>query len=234
MYTAFDRFEGDFDSWVRHVFDHPAPKRDDLWTDPPWHFDIYADTRVPDDLTCARYLTRLFRDPVRPLASYDDAQAAQGLRFLMGEGEHHGWSLMHGSAPLEERVEAIAAISELFRRLFAVRCTPALGHLDETPGGPLNDVCYMWWDTFPTWGCPGDPSQSEIDSTILKILRESLHSGHDAILESSLHGLGHWQHNYPDAVRITIDEFLDRRRRQKVLRHELVRYAKSAREGYVQ
>jgi hypothetical protein len=230
---VFSRFEGDFDAWVKHVFDHPAPASGASWADRPWYFDSKADCRVPDDATCVRFCTRLFRDPIPPLARFDDAQIAQGLQFLNGLGQHHAWTLVHGETPFEERLAGLAAMSGLFRRLFAVRCTPTLSHHDESPASPLNGICYMWWDVFPTIGHPSDPLHAEIDATILRIMRESLEIDHAAILESALHGLGHWQHSYPDLVRSTIDAFLDCRRRQKVLRHELVIYAESAREGEV-
>lgn len=229
-----NHFEGDFDAWVRHVFDHPAPANEDPWSNRPWFFEIEADSRTPADDACVRYWTRLCRDPAAALASYSDGQIAQGLQFLAGIGQHHAWSLVYGAAPLKERITALESIGDLFRRLFSVRCTPTLGHLDEAPTGPLNGVCYMWWDSFPTYGHPGDPQHAEADATILQVMRECLEMDHAAVLESALHGLGHWQQSYPDVVRATIDEFLDRRRRQKVLRHKLVLYARAAREGYVQ
>ena len=36
-------------------------------------------------------------------------------------------------------------------RLFAPRCSAHLSHLDrgEMIAGPLNTLCYMWWDILP-------------------------------------------------------------------------------------
>jgi hypothetical protein len=48
--------------------------------------------------------------------------------------------------------------------------------------------------------------------------------------ESALHGLGHWQHYYPQRVGEIIDAFL---MKHKVLRKELETYAVNAYTGYV-
>ena len=51
-----------------------------------------------------------------------------------------------------------------------------------------------------------------------------------ACQESALHGLGHWQHAYPEEVQQIIDRFLNA---NKNLRPELAAYARSARTGCV-
>lgn len=54
---------------------------------------------------------------------------------------------------------------------------------------------------------------------------------HHACVEAALHGLGHWQLNFPERTEPIVDRFLKER---DGLRPELVRYARRARDGAVQ
>jgi hypothetical protein len=71
---------------------------------------------------------------------------------------------------------------------------------------------------------------AEFDSEVLSVLQRLLAIPHDACRESALHGLGHWSIDYPKVVDI-IDQFLSH---SPDLRHELIAYAKSAKNGGVQ
>jgi hypothetical protein len=214
-----------FDAWVRHVFDHDPSGRQ-------WWFEADAPRWAgPPDVTVA-YVTRLFEDPLPPLAPYDDVQLDEGFWYLVANGASDCMmALLDTSVPVERRARCLRAAATVFREVYAPRCTPHLGHCDEPGAGPLNLSCYMWWDLLPVAPAPDDPGRRLLDRAALDAMEEILSLDAIACQESALHGLGHWQPAHPDAVAAIVDAFLaaapDRR-------PELVRYAESARVGCVQ
>lgn len=178
------------------------------------------------------YLTRLFTDPLPTLGTYSDAQLNQGLWFMASNGcSDYMMSLLEPPAPWPERRAGIRALALLFERLFALRCSDHLGHVDEPGANPLNMACYMWWDLFPTWGRPHEAERHEVDAELLGVMKQVLALDSVACQESALHGLGHWQGHYPDLVRTVVDDYLAA---QQIARPELREYALQARRGYVQ
>jgi hypothetical protein len=207
-----------YDDWIDHVFSHPVPKYQAAW-----YFDPDADWwNGPSDLTVG-YLTRLFEDPETPLADFADSQISQGLHYLIDSGAG-GVALALGDAavPLADRERCVRAIHDLFAKLFVPRCTPHLSHRDEPGAGPLNGVCYMWWDVFAGGGPELNPATFATIERILAL--DSI-----ACQESALHGLGHWPAGR-DAAVAAIDAYL---RRSPGLRPELAAYATAARSGCV-
>ena len=148
-----------FDAWIEHAFG-PAVRFDGN----AWYFDLDCDWWDPEPAEAIAYFTRLFEDPEPALRWFADAQIAQGLTYLvdtMAAGDD-GW-FSAPAAPVQHRLRCVAAIATLFAQLFAPRCTPHLGHRSET-GGPLNTVCYMWWDVFPAIALPGDPHRTALEA----------------------------------------------------------------------
>lgn len=213
-----------FDDWVAHVFDHAVADR-------AWYFDL--DTPVwagPAPLTLA-HLTRLFGDPGRCLARYDDRQLNEGFWYLVSNSaSDHMFALTDASAPLANRVRCLESFTSLFEKLFAVRCSPHLSHIDQPGAGPLNGVCYMWWDLLPLSGTPADPSRREIDAAALSVMEATLGLDSLACRESALHGLGHWYHAYPERVGDIIERALGR---STAWPPALTRYAGIAKTGCV-
>ena len=140
------------------------------------------------------------------------------------------FALMDGSVPWTDRGRCIRSFYTLYEQCFAKRCTPHLSHLDEPGAGPLNRVCYMWWDIIPVNGRPEDPTHRGMDQEILQVMESALQLNSIACQESALHGLGHWQLHYGSQVKEIINNFL---RRNKAMREDLRLYALSARNGCV-
>jgi hypothetical protein len=88
----------------------------------------------------------------------------------------------------------------------------------------------MWWDIIPFLGHPGNPVWEEFDQDILKVMESTLQLDSIACQESALHGLGHWQHQYPERVGEIINKFSMTHRS---LRNELEKYMMNAFVGYV-
>jgi hypothetical protein len=215
-----------FEEWILFVFDHPV---DDSRLE--WYWDIDADWWDGPAALTVEYLTRTFENSDRVLGSFSDSQLNEGLWYLVSNScSDHMFALLDVSVPWVERKRCIRSISRLYEHCFAQRCTPHLSHIDEPGAGPLNAVCYMWWDIIPIFGQPKDPTRKEMDQEILQVLESALKLESTACQESALHGLGHWQPYYPQQVREIIKAFLQRTPR---IREELRTYAMSASNGHV-
>ena len=213
-----------FEQWINGIFEHPVSK-------PAWYWDLAADTCVEDDETNVDYLARLFADSDRLLRRFDNAQVNQGLNLIVDcSCSDHSFSIVGGDAPWAARRRAIRAIYDVYAKCFAKRCADTLRNC-EAEDNPLNYICFMWWDSFPAWGDPNDPSRSDEADEYLGVMERCLSLTHHACLEGALHGLGHWHLIFPERVEPIIDRFL---RERHDLRPELVAYARSAREGAVQ
>lgn len=220
--------EPTFEGWLEHVFDHPV-------TDPAWHWSWDADPWHDGSQGTLPFLTRLFEDPGVLPDRFTPEQINQGLWYLAGDGNDFLRSVLDEAIPWADRRRCVMAIATLFDGLFAKVCTDHLSHLDRGPSppapvNPVNLACYMWWDLFPSWGEPGDPSRAELDGVVLAVLRTILHLPSTPCRESALHGLGHWQMHYPAQVEHIIDEFLHTGGK---ISPELRAYALNARRGYI-
>jgi hypothetical protein len=215
-----------FDEWVIFVFDHAV---DDSRLE--WYWDIEADRWDGPPALTGAYLTQAFENSENVLGPYSESQLNQGLWYLASNAcSNHMFALMDTSVPWPARQRCILSIGSLFQVCFAKRCTPHLSHLDEPGAGPLNSVCYMWWDIIPLAGQPDDPAHKEMDQTILQVMEDALQLDSIACQESALHGLGHWHLHYPRQIEEIIQGFLQH---NKTLPEKLHRYALSALSGCV-
>ena len=211
-----------FEEWLRHLFDHTVTK-------PPWYWDADRDSAELEPQCVVAYATRLFEGARELLAPYPDAQAGEGLWFLIGECTSPLYALNDVAVPLEERLCCIKAITTIFEQCFVPRCTPHLGHLGEGAGAdPLNTVCYMWWDIFPVGRWEAAPL--ELAPSFLSVMETTLELPSPACQESALHGLGHWSRYYKERCQNIISAFLQR---HEQLRPELREYAARASENHV-
>ena len=139
-----------FDAFLDYLFGYPIGPSGFREAGEDWW-----DEQEAPDLAVA-HLARFFEAPEVALERYPRAQIDRGLWFLLGESGHLQ-PLFDSRLPWEDRRRALLGIASLYRRLLAPCCTPYLGHLDRgpEPPDPLNSICYMWWDLFPTWGLHG-------------------------------------------------------------------------------
>lgn len=216
-----------FEEWLASYFDHPVPKSLN-------DFGRNA-TRLckTTPVTETEYVIRAFEDPHTALWRFSDDQLGGGLWMMLSGGRADNWQypfhFEHESIswPLKER--AIRSIYTLYERLFAVRCSNKLAHLNETSAW-LDTACYMWWDIFPTYRRIATVVRERLNDELVDVMARALRLNSVACQESALHGLGEWQINYPERTQPLIDDFL----KQKTLRPELRRYALSARSGLIQ
>ena len=222
-----------FEGWLTYVFDHPVPTGQEQ----AWYWDTNREWWQEDATEAVQFITQAFENAALTFQPYSDAQLNQGLWFLVSNAcSNHMFALMDESIPwasttvASTRQRCIASIHQLFEQCFASRCSSHLSHLDEPGANPLNLVCYMWWDLMPISGQPNDPTREELDQAILRVMESTLQLDSLACRESALHGLGHWQHAYPERVGEIIDSFS---MSQPELPEKLKAYMINAYTGYV-
>ncbi len=215
-----------FEQWLGFVFDHPVTELTNAW-----YWDLDRDWWDENPADCIRFLTQSFENADHVFQPYDDAQLNQGLWFIVSNAcSNHMFALMAEGVPWSDRRRCIYSIHQLYEKCFAKRCTPHLSHIDEPGAGPLNMVCYMWWDIIPLYGRPDVPERKEFDQDILQVMESTLQLDSIPCRESALHGLGHWQHQYPQQVGEIINRFsLSHRNLPKTLET----YMTDAFTGYV-
>src|SRR5690349_17685407 len=144
-----------FEEWLMFVFDHPVEEMKNEWY---WDLDREWWDEMDNPAETVQFLTQAFENTGRLFEPYSDAQLNQGLWFLASNAcSSHMFALMETSVPWPARQRCIASIHQLYEQCFFKRCTPHLSHIDEPGAGPLNMVCYMWWDIIPIAGKSDDP-----------------------------------------------------------------------------
>ena len=210
--------------WADSMFDRPV-------TAPAWY---RADDDLPDGPAPAdavAFLAALCEQAGARLAPYSNAQLNQGFWYLLGSGASGLTLAAHDpTVPTAAWVRCVRAFVPLFAQVFAPRCSPHLGHLDEAGADPLNLACYMWWDLLPLPALPEGPGRAALHDACLDALEAILGLAADPCRESALHGLGHWAAHDPRRVAGAIDRFLAA---TPAPRPELLAYARGARAGCV-
>lgn len=143
------------------------------------------------------------------------------------------WDIL--SAREDKKRELIAAFEPFYRDFLAVRAPPVLGHTSEASDNPLHFVTYMLWDVTVLDGLIGVRSPSSGRSLLVEALGDTLllEYKNPAVVESILHGFGHFVGAHPkhrQQIVDAIDRYLNSR---PVVRQELRSYACSARSGSV-
>lgn len=207
----------EFEPWLGRVFPNEATE---------YELDVPS---IHPELNL-KYCLRLFSKPDIYLSGNTDISANKGLWYLAREGSSEFSSLYECHIELTLRLSLIESIYTHFENYIQRRCAHTLGHLDEAGARPLNSVCYMWWDLFPSWGRPQEKSSQMIDDACLHVMERVLKLDSIACQESALHGLGHWHISYPKRCESIVDGFLS----TKISREELRDYAEAARMGCVQ
>ncbi len=215
-----------FEQWLTYIFDHPVNE-----SMLEWYWAADADWWDGPAALTVEFLTRAFENAAALFQPYSDAQLNQGLWFIASNAcSNHMFALLDPGVAWSARQRCVRSMHSLYEQCFARRSTRHLGHLDEAGANPLNSVCYMWWDILPIAPQPNNPDQTGPDREILSVMESTLQLDSLACQESALHGLGHWQHDYPRRVTEIIDAFL---RRHTELREDLRTYALSAYRGCV-
>jgi hypothetical protein len=220
-----DNHSDQLTQWIDYVFDRPI--------DPPrvyWYFADDAPDRDDHPPHPELLLAQTFERSGTLLAKFSDDQLSQGI-FYLGDcaGTIYSETFLDPDTPLENRLRALRSFVPLFEQIMAARCSPHLSNLDEKGANPLNGACYMWWDNLAFHYRERKLLDSGLGDEIVRVLRDLLTIPHDAIRESTLHGIGHLVKFYPQLTE-AVDKLLST---TPDLRPELIEYAKHARAGEV-
>lgn len=212
-----------FQRWLRFVFEHP-----DTSAHRPWYDRAMEPYEIEPDVFLA-HMTALFKDCGRLLAPFSDLEVEQGLNYLINPAVNDDCqNLVLAEASAREYAECVRAMGNLYSDIWAKRCAPVLSHLDQK-GGPLNSICYMWWDVIAFSPSRHVDIEQAYVAPAYAVMERALSIPHVACQESALHGLGHWQADDPERVAAIVDLFLARGGHPP----ELERYAREARAGRV-
>lgn len=236
---------------LNYVFNRPIEE-------PPWYWQS-RDEESPfgeeeDAMTAFLFYEQLCREPGRDLAPYSDTQVGQGLTYLFDGAV---CNLTHGfkkaPVPVKRKVEALRALSVLFKEVMNPRCARVLSAHSQEKSSPLTYICYMFWDVTPlsSWikfenqdalllfamnNLSEDLAAYMNDETeayyhaIASVMESCLYLDNPACVESGLHGLGHLATFQSGIAAPIIDRFLKTAQKQDV---RLLNYAKSARTGMI-
>ncbi len=176
-----------------------------------------------------KYLIQLFDNYETDMAHYSDSQIAEGIKYIF-DSSYSDWvfALRQGPAPLEDRLQAILGLKNIFSQCFEKRCVPNLANCNEE-GNPLNDICYMLWENTPLTNCKYLRDKEALYQAIAEVMEFSLKLDNKACIESGLHGLGHLVSFYPKASRL-IERNI---RRFRKIDPRLRSYAKYAMKGQI-
>jgi hypothetical protein len=231
-----------FETWIKHVFDHPLPQ---TAADVAWHYQMDAEYVDLAPALTVEYLIRLFEDIDAQCAPYSDAQVDQGINYLiMPSSSDYMFALSDPGVDIARRILAVNLIFSVYEKLYARRCDRVMssGQFEDNETNPLNYTCYMWWDIIPLYASRGFPpnitqylpryrAKLQLNDAVFDVMERTLTLDHVACQEAALHGLGHWYLVNPNRVKTIIDRFLETK---KSLSPELQAYAHQARLGTVQ
>jgi hypothetical protein len=186
-----------------------------------WDLELREPTAPPETVVVA--IRRLCINSGEELKCFNNLQVAGGIKYIFENTfSNYSFDLLNGELPFELRNGAVQSLNSLFEKCFAPRCTPLLSHgLSHILDNPLNNICYMFWDSSPL--SSGGPDA-------LRVMENSLYLKNVACVESGLHGLGHAFYKNEKFVEAAIDKFLAL---TPNIDEKLLAYAMDARRGYV-
>lgn len=216
-----------YEEWIRYVFDHPILQLEWYFLDEGSPYYGYWNEDANPARTLS-FLTKLFEEPEGLITRFNRAEINQGMHFLVSTScSNHMFALTDESLPWEDRKRCFNAMIPLFTKLMA----PVFG--DDVEYGLLevndNSACFMWWDVIPLSGNMDHPDGERINEVGLHVLEQILNIKAESCMESAIHGLGHWHHEFPEQVRELIEKFLTRTDISDGLRW----YAEQAKIGHI-
>jgi hypothetical protein len=212
------------DWWLQHIFGQSLATKTD-----PDNAKLAADVPPRDALGL---MTRLFWNCGSLLAPLSDRQVAEGLVFLGSAGESAWMYYVYDpSIDRSVRFDCIRSIDAVYRDCFARRCPNSPANRSSSDLNTLDNVCFMWWDRFPSGGLPttSDEEREAVYLQLVEVMAKTLRIENAACQESALHGLGHFGGPDVKRAKVAIDDWLVSHP------HSALRaYAEAARERNVQ
>jgi hypothetical protein len=197
---------------------------------PEFSPDNSGDWNQPSPEVMVDFIERMNLNSGKLLENFSDSQIERGIRFLIfaGFSDYYRYIALP-EVNLAKRVKAVESIFSLYTQIYNPRCTPISTFANGADLSPLNNSCFMWWDTCPIFGTKDD----EIILASLSVLEKTLYLSNIACQEAALHGLGHLaqQPKWQDLARAIMDRFINSSNQSVPA---LRSYALAAYDGYVQ
>jgi hypothetical protein len=189
-----------FNAWATGIF---CPTSDGVGRPP-----VYRPTMPAADAeTIVLYMTQIFEQPVYALDLVEDAQLAEGFRYLAW-GSGYFRALGDPRVDLRARLRCISAFATLMGSLFVVRCSHHLSFRGHNPkASPLNYTALDLWEALFAQLPKDDGPGRLLNCEALRALEETLYQPSVACQEGALYGLSHWQPGRPEEVAEIISGF---------------------------
>lgn len=170
------------------------------------------------------FITEVFINIDAIAKEYPIDSIAKGL-YEIAEGSSGCMApILDTEIDLHERLACVMAMENVFTKIFAKKCDNIATSQSKT-ASRINMTCYMWWDIFTTMGDVENVNQREIDQALLNLMQRTLMIDSIPCQESALHGLSHWNLDYPEQIADIINSAIDR------INPLLLDYAEDAKEG---
>jgi hypothetical protein len=219
-----------YDEWIDAVFNHPV-------AEPAWYFTEIDNPELWNlyyhhPAIALQYMTRVFKEINKLPTRYSDGQIADGLDYLVNPAcsNHVGVIIdANDAVSFEDQLHCIKSIYSVYEQLFSTRCSTQLSATNKDgTNRKLNIVCFMWWDTFPTYGGEDKVLVEKMESAIHDVIVRISTLDSEACKKAALHGLNEWHFKYPQKVNTLVKEFLAR---NPQISPELKDYAEKASWG---
>jgi hypothetical protein len=202
-----------FDEFVSFLFARDVPDKSAKYE--PWYYDL--ETAFDPERICTYYV-QLFTSPEILLERFSKEQLEEGFWAIQSPNLDCGAYrlLVDSDLTLEAKAQCVAAMFELFRKLFATE--------------PLDSSVQMWWDSFCyDWHCGNRKRERAGEDLLLQdamfqTLSNILSLDSEICHRAALHGLGHLHH--PDTKGL-IARYIEER---PLLNKEMKEYALTAAE----
>ncbi len=124
-------------SWLRLVFNHPAPpsEESDSSEDQDGYWQSGVEFHVSNSTRLVEHMTRLCREFKSVSDSYSLQQIDKGIWFLLGAGVEFGQYLANSEVPLEKRLGCVRAMFFVYADFVA-----------PSEVEVMKNCFHMWWD----------------------------------------------------------------------------------------
>jgi len=120
----------------------------------------------------------------------DNDAVAEKLTIIFDSSRSDNVQLFFDNRLSRIQIELLCqSVSHVFAGIFNRRCDSVASAGRRTKVTNINNLCYMFWDLFPFRPYQCD---SRLFESLLCAIAANLFSRNLAVVESGLHGIGHW------------------------------------------
>lgn len=180
-----------YEQWRDDIFGQPAGSD-------PVNQELSRETYEVPVAEAFDHIDRALLDPdIHSLFSAD--QIAFGLSIIYNPSCSDLPFCYTESGNEHRRVHGIGNLQHLYSEFFLKYCATPVTDIGNAAGGPLGQICYMFWDVFVLH--PGNATQPMTEAG-LHVMKHGINLPNENCAVSAIHGLGHWVFDAPEAKSI--------------------------------